>query len=398
MTNSCNNNDISHHDLYISHHRFTISPLATSFDIIEMRQLIAQWRMAGVSDAQIVKMQLLYFGEPAWMNLDKVYDCTRFIHIVKGMRFKSSTNLIEVMLKCKGFGRIWRNPKEEHTIKNLVAFYSPLWHEAKTAEMTEEKMEDMAAEEKMEDMAAEKKTACLQGGSPPQSDPYILARDIYINKEKDKEKERSSYARGRSEAASLGNNRAGMPQNKMDAKSQAEYDNLVKTIASQTLRNILQDDDSYTHVIQPVNELTQRMAPELYCDMQQKHPMNEATRIFFNDYMYPYLLSHGKKMLSFNTDIGKSIWLKNLINYDFMQKNILRAVNDAKSLLMQSADLMRRQCRPLSPHEYQDKATGQRFYDILDSQGQPTPVRIPQDAPPRPSDTALWDKLLKDWE
>lgn len=41
---------------------FIIKPLSPDFDIRMMRQLIAQWRVAGLTDSQIVKMQLLYFA------------------------------------------------------------------------------------------------------------------------------------------------------------------------------------------------------------------------------------------------------------------------------------------------------------------------------------------------
>ena len=53
---------------------FTIKPLTTSIDIITERQLLASWARAGLSDSQILKMLKLYFGEPAWMSMSKIYD------------------------------------------------------------------------------------------------------------------------------------------------------------------------------------------------------------------------------------------------------------------------------------------------------------------------------------
>lgn len=63
---------------------FTIKPLTTSVDIITERQLLAAWARAGLSDSQILKMLKLYFGEPAWMNMSKIYDCHMFTQIAPG--------------------------------------------------------------------------------------------------------------------------------------------------------------------------------------------------------------------------------------------------------------------------------------------------------------------------
>ena len=114
---------------------FTIKPLTTSIDFKTERQLIAAWSMAGLSDSQIIKVLKLYFGEPAWMNTDKVYDCNMFGQIAKGLKFHNRHTFVELIIKCKGFGFIWKNDKECHTEKNLMAFYTPTWHKPKVKEM-----------------------------------------------------------------------------------------------------------------------------------------------------------------------------------------------------------------------------------------------------------------------
>ena len=88
---------------------FTIKPLTTSIDFKTERQLIAAWSMAGLSDSQIIKVLKLYFGEPAWMNTDKVYDCNMFGQIAKGLKFHNRHTFVELIIKCKGFGFIWKN-------------------------------------------------------------------------------------------------------------------------------------------------------------------------------------------------------------------------------------------------------------------------------------------------
>lgn len=379
---------------------YTITPLSPVFHIREMRQLIAQWRMAGLSDSQVIKMQLLYYGEPAWMNLDKTYDCTRFIHIVKGMKFRTTTDLLEVVLKCKGFGYIWKDSQAEHKAYNLLAFYTPLWHKEKKEDMDDARIQHEGNAE-MRQVYPEQSYPELQ-----QSDRYIPTKDIYDKKKNIKKKNNNKintmitdgYTSGRSGATDGGCTDATDGNQPPSPQTAAERDRQIQLIATQTLQSIAQDDDTYTQIVKPINELTQGMMKELFCDMQQPHPMNLATRTFFNNYVYPYMLEHSEKMMSIKSTVGRSCWIRNLLKLDFMQKNICHAVNDARQYLAEHADELRRQYRPISPHEYLDQASGQRFYDTHDDQGTPTPVRIPHDAPPRPSQHHKWDKWLKRWQ
>lgn len=206
------------------------------------------------------------------------------------------------------------------------------------------------------------------------------------------------YTSGRPGATDGGSPDATSGNQPPSPQAAAERNRQIQLIATQTLQSIAQDDDAYTQIVKPINELTQSMMKELFCDMQQPHPMNLATRTFFNNYVYPYMLEHSEKMMNIKSTVGRSCWIRNLLKLDFMQKNICHAVNDARQYLAEHADEMRRQNRPISPHEYQDQASGQRFYDSIDAQGTTTPIRIPQDAPPRPSHHHKWDKWLKRWQ
>ena len=117
---------------------FTIKPLTTSVDIITERQLLASWARAGLSDSQILKMLKLYFGEPAWMNTDKVYDCNMFGQIAKGLKFHNRHDFVELLIRCKGFGFIWKDDEGRHADRNLLAFYTPIWHEPQVEDMNSE--------------------------------------------------------------------------------------------------------------------------------------------------------------------------------------------------------------------------------------------------------------------
>ena len=123
-----------------------------------------------------------------------------------------------------------------------------------------------------------------------------------------------------------------------------------------------------------------------------------ATIQFFNGYIWPYLLEHNEKLMSIDSEEGQAIWLKYLINQEFMQKKVTQAIADTKKYLAQHPGERIRQNRPVSPFEYQDQASKQRFYDTLLPNGASSQHRIPPEAPPRPSDQATWSKFTHCWK
>lgn len=336
---------------------YTIQPLTTCIDIKTERKLIASWHTSGLSDVQIRKMLMLYFGEPAWMNLQKLYDCNSFSQIATGLRFRSRQEFVELLLRCAGFGFIWKNKEEPHTGKNLLAFYTPIWHVCDEKDMVNEQDSD----ENLQDNLG------------------YINNNIYIIKKNNKKKNISKYV----SPSYLANS--------------PEHEKEVEAAAKELIHYIGTNPDAYAKVVKPVNDITQKANPDLFTNPGDACPSNMATNIFFNKYLYPYLLTHSERLMKIQSILGKSIWLANLIKYDFMQKNIMRAVNDATMYLKLHAAEMMRQYRPISNFEYQDKASKQRFYDTTRCDGTPEQHRIPQDAAPRPSGNAAWNKFSHTW-
>lgn len=330
---------------------YTIQPLTTCIDIKTERKLIASWHTSGLSDVQIRKMLMLYFGEPAWMNLQKLYDCNRFSQIATGLRFRSRQEFVELLLRCAGFGFIWKNKEEPHTGKNLLAFYTPIWHVCDEKDMVNEQDSD----ENLQD--------------------NLGYNNIYIIKKNNKKKNISKYV----SPSYLANS--------------PEHEKEVEAAAKELIHYIGTNPDAYAKVVKPVNDITQKANPDLFTNPGDACPSNMATNIFFNKYLYPYLLTHSERLMKIQSILGKSIWIANLIKYDFMQKNIMRAVNDATKYLKLHAAEMMRQYRPISNFEYQDKVSKQRFYDTTRCDGTQEQHRIPQDASPRPSGNAAWNKF-----
>jgi len=352
---------------------FTIKPLTTSIDIVEQRKLMAAWHTNGLTDAQIRKMLMLYFGEPAWMNLAKLYDCNIFGQIAKGLKFHNRHDFVETLLKCPGFGFIWRDDLAGRTDKNLIAFYTPIWHVANEKDMQDEgKESDENSDENDENERP--------------SFGYI-DNNIY-NKKKNNKKKNISHHVSRNQDARAA---------RSHADSSAERQRAIEASAKTLLHHIATNPDAYAAVVKPVNELTLKMMPELHIDTTAICPTTQATVKFINEHLYPYLLAHSERLMKIHTLEGQSCWLRNLINCEFMQKNIMRAINDTRRHLAQNHTEMLRQCRPKSPYEYEDKASGQRFYDTTLPDGSLRQHRIPEGATPRPSASATWSKFTHKW-
>ena len=173
---------------------------------------------------------------------------------------------------------------------------------------------------------------------------------------------------------------------------------MIADCARNLLNHIAQHDDPYNAIIKPINEETMAEIPGLYLDTSEMHPMTMATIQFFNGYIWPYLLEHNEKLMSIDSEEGQAIWLKYLIKQEFMQKKVTQAIADTKKYLAQHPGERIRQNRPVSPFEYQDQESKQRFYDTLLPNGASAQHRIPPEAPPRPSDQATWSKFTHCWK
>lgn len=370
-------NDNSGGTGYSAGNDFTIKPLTTTVDIKLVRRLMATWHTNGLTDCNIRKMMLLYLGEPAWMDLNKVYPCGNFYNISRGLRYGSKTDFLNIILRSKGFGYIWKDNKAEHNIKNLFAFYTPIWHEEKEEDM----VVDNASEQPGNDGTAPNATQ-IQSGSTQNPANSVRYNSLYDNiiKKNIKKKENNYY----SSAPKIQN-------------FSPEQKKRINAAALTLINYIATDQDAYTNIVETINETTLKLMPELYIDKKAACPATMATRQFFNAYLYPYLLEHSERMMKIPTLLGQSCWIKNLIQKDFMQKKISAAVSDTRLYMMQHAAEMIRQNRPISAYEYQDKATEQRFYDVRNKDGTIKQIRIPNEAPPRPSDSAAWNKFAKKW-
>lgn len=373
----------------------TLKPLSGQVDILEMRRLMGSWRMAGLSPQQMLKMMRLYLGETGWMNTQGEYPSGNFYEIAVGLKFRTISNLVACLGRCGGFGFVWRS--EQHTAANLVAFFSSLWH----APAKEERVEYAIV-------------GASGRGATPATDAGLqrMQRDnILYNNYIDINNKEYYHAATVAGAADAGKT--------TDAGKAAEA-GIAQATARQMFadfeQRLFSDPGAYEAIVAPINRQTEQLMPELHVE---QCPVNLATRRFVEKYLADYFISRGQRFVGSSYE-GRKIWLTNLMRFPFMQANVRRAVADIREQTAHNRMMLVRLNRPISPFEYQDRGTGQRFYDIADISGASAPSsekapssgkdpssgcesehtivrRIPRDAPPRPSALARWDKFDHRW-
>ena len=320
-------------------------------DNVTLRQLLGSWKRAGLSYAQIFKMQKLYLGETGWMDQKGEYPRNNFYEVARGLKFDSVSELIACIKRCKGFGLVWMC-KQHDRIDNLLGLFSELW--------------------------------------------YVPSKDEDVTYSAVCCRDNNNYNNI--------NNKYSYKDNNINGSSQRSAEQAL----SEFLLYLTADSGAYDAIVKPINERTEQMMPELKVEegdvsqgdggqQAQARPVNAATQVFLKKYLGGYFIGQGNRFTN-GTNIGRKIWVQNLMRYPFMQRNIANAVADVRAELSRNAMLLARGYHPLSPHEYKDKLSGQRFYDRIDPEDGSTIVEhIPDDAPPRPSAEARWDKFDKKW-
>lgn len=113
-----------------------------------------------------------------------------------------------------------------------------------------------------------------------------------------------------------------------------------------------------------------------------------------NELLIPYFAAQERFLKS--NHIGRLCWLGNLIKSAHGQHLLNTAAADCRKKRQQTMQENRsnqRSNHPINEFEWTDPETGLRFYDD-DVEGM---VSIPNDAPPRPSATAIWNVLSRGW-
>ena len=348
--------------------RKKLEPISNCVNIYDLRKLMGSWKQAGITYAQMLKVERLYLGETGWMDIEGRYPYNNLYPIAKGMKFSSVTEFFKCIRRCKGFGFVYQG--ETHDLEHLDSFFSELWH---PADSQENAVYYSPVTESSND-----------------NNNININNNIYNN--------HCSTQRVRSS----------------DAKS-ASYDQAFTNF----LFFLKSDAGAWEGIIKDLDEkcmsfleVKTSKANEDQDLLMMKVPFGEhsvslATMRYLEVYVKNYMAGKVSAFLR-NSDEGNKIWLIRAMKFPFMREHIRDAAKDIQREVAIDGFNIIRENRPLCQFEYQHPSSGQRLYDsaeALDAQGNILPNAskesvgkyIPKDAPPRPSAHAEWDNDYQQW-
>lgn len=342
-----------------------IKPLKQSVSIGETQKMIHQWKRRGINDPTITKLLDLYLGMSAYMDTKGIYPLRNFYDIRLSLRFSYTSALVAAVTNCRSFGMIW-----DGAHANVIAFYSPLWYHKEEGNPTE----------------------------PPQDsaqDSAFNSNIIYnINNIYPPEDSRKGYSAG-NEAQ----NPAEMDAAKTDPTKKTPPEIPSETPDGGDLSSSPSPATAFFHRLNANPEDKQRVLVPLINRIAAGHNYTrpralQGLVILVNQFLIPYFDSDPRFFK--NSHTGRIIWLQNLMKTHHGQSLMEQAIAQLGNELSKDLEEKRkklREFRPVSPFEWKDPDKGIRYYDDpIDGK-----VEIPEDAPPRPADAAIWNVLSKEW-
>ena len=340
-----------------------IKALKQSVSISETQKMIHQWKGRGINDPTITKLLDLYLGMPAYMNSQGIYPHCNFYDIRLSLRFSYTSTLVAAVTNCLSFGMIWDEP---HT--KVIAFYSPLWYRQENGNPTESPQNP--AQETPQDSAFN-------------SNILYNINNIYPP-----EDSRKGYSAGNGVR-----NTEETDSRKTPSEIPAETPDGGKTSPA------LSPATDFFNRLNASPEEKQRVLVPLINSIATSHHYTrpralQGLVILVNQFLIPYFDSDPR--FSRVSHTGKIIWLQNLMKTRHGQSLMGQAIARLGSELnkdLEEKHRKLREFRPVSPFEWKESDKNIRYYDDpIDGK-----VEIPENAPPRPAETAIWNVLSKEW-
>ena len=334
-----------------------IKALKQNVSISETQKMIHQWKGRGINDPTITKLLDLYLGMPAYMNSQGIYPHCNFYDIRLSLRFSYTSTLVAAVTNCRSFGMIWDEP---HT--KVIAFYSPLWYRQENGNPTESPQKP--AQETPQDSAFN-------------SNILYNINNIYPP-----EDSRKGYSAG----------------NGVRNTEETDSRKTPSEIPAETPPALSPATDFF-HRLNASPEEKRRVLVPLINSIATSHHYTrpralQGLIILVNQFLIPYFDSDPR--FSRVSHTGKIIWLQNLMKTRHGQSLMGQAIARLGSELnkdLEEKHRKLREFRPVSPFEWKESDKNIRYYDDpIDGK-----VEIPENAPPRPAETAIWNVLSKEW-
>lgn len=348
-----------------------IKALKQNFSISEMQKMIHQWKAKGVTDSAILKLLDLYLGLTPYMTADGIYPIRNLYQICQSMKTTHTSTLLENIRKCSSFGLIWN---EDHT--GLLGFYSPLWFQG----VKRDTLETCVS---VTGFAAPVAGPASEVANPATTDDSILYNT------------NNNYP---SEYSRKGASSENAKENLHETQAENPSEVAVQTPAGSDTP-ATSPAKEFFHLINAQPEEKKRiLVPLIDCIATRQNYTRpralEAVVILVNEILIPYFDSQPRFAKTSHT--GRTIWLQNLMKTRHGDTLLQQAVQKLSKTLQEGLEKQRkkrREFRPVSPFEWKDTDKDARYYDDpIDGK-----TEIPKEAPPRPSDNAIWNVLSKEW-
>jgi hypothetical protein len=328
-----------------------IKALKQNVSISETQKMIHQWKAKGITDSATLKLLDLYLGLTPYMTAEGIYPMRNLYQICQSMKTTHTTTLLENIRKCCSFGLIW-NENRTH----LLGFYSPLWCDG------------------LKNTPAQAAGSVAELTVPVASPATTAANQATTN---------NSVLYNINNIIPPEDSRKGDPAGNGARKAK-------KTEA---------DAADFFHRLNTNPEEKQRVLVPLINSIAITYHYTrpralQTLVILVNQFLIPHF--NADPRFSRNSHAGRIIWLQNLMKTRHGQSLMEQAVARLSSELSKGLEEKRRKLRefrPVSPFEWKDAGTDIRYYDDpIDGK-----VEIPENAPPRPVETAIWNVLSKEW-
>lgn len=340
-----------------------IKALKQSVSISETQKMIHQWKGRGINDPTITKLLDLYLGMPAYMNSQGIYPLCNFYDIRLSLRFSYTSTLVAAVTNCRSFGMIWDEP---HT--KVIAFYSPLWYRQENGNPTESPQNPVQ--------------------ETPQDSAFNSNILYNINNIYPPEDSRKGYSAGNGVR-----NAEETDSRKTPSEIPAETPDGGKTSPAPSSAT-----DFFHRLNATPKDKKQVLVPIINNIATSHHYTRpralQGLVILVNQFLIPYFDSDPR--FSRISHTGRIIWLQNLMKTRHGQSLMGQAIARLGSELnkdLEEKHRKLREFRPVSPFEWKESDKNIRYYDDpIDGK-----VEIPENAPPRPAETAIWNVLSKEW-
>lgn len=327
--------------------------------VAELQKMIHVWKSRRITDSTVSKLLELYLGLTGYMNSRKVYPQENFYEIRNSLRFATTQAMVEAVKCSQSFPFI-----TDPATGAVKAFWSPLYCK-EAPEISPQEPLGLSAQTFAQTFVATDNN------------------DIYNNLSVERTSYRSSSPKDNADIPSEENR---------SSKENSLTENTHTESAVEFFHRINQNPEQKAQVLVPLID---------YFRQQEKTDRPQACRTLVclvNEQLIPYFDKHPQ--FPKVNHAGRLVWLAKLLKSAYgcrmlneaMHSGRVKREQETRENHKKQQDELRN-FHPVSPHEWTDRQSGMRFYDDREE----GTILIPAEALPRPTLTAQWNVLSKEW-